>query len=135
MNKYLWKFYWDCGRMGDLETLFVATEEEIKDLIGKEANFGEVLGKHSEVYGTIEEKDITKIDLDSETVEKVSKILGITWSGHSVFDHVMYECPICKDRFCGYDWNYKNHRCNYCEDENDERDNDTWFHDSDMEDQ
>jgi hypothetical protein len=117
MNKYLYKFHWDCGRMGDLETLFVATEDEIKDLIGRDTNFGEVLGKHSEIYGTIEEKDITKIDLDPETVEKVSKILGITWSGYSIFDYVKYECPICGDKVRGEEWDYDFNRCNYCESE------------------
>lgn len=84
MNKnYLWKFYWDCKRQGEVTGLFVATEEEVKNLIGKEVNFGEILGKHSEVYGTIEEGEITKVDLDSETVEKVQKVLGYTWSGYN----------------------------------------------------
>lgn len=43
--KYLYKFHWDCGRNGDLQGLFVATEDEVKDAIGSEAYFGEVLGE------------------------------------------------------------------------------------------
>lgn len=88
MERYLWKFYWDCGRQGDVEGLFVATENEVKDLIGKEVYFGEILGKHSEVYGAIEEGEITKLDLDSETVEKVTKLLGDTWSGYNPLQYL-----------------------------------------------
>jgi hypothetical protein len=33
---------------------------------GKEVYFGEILGKHSEVSGTLEEGEIKKLDLDSE---------------------------------------------------------------------
>ncbi len=63
MNKdyKLYSFEWDCGRMGFVEGLFVATEEEIKDAIDKEVYFGEILGKHSEVYGTLEQGDLKAI--------------------------------------------------------------------------
>jgi hypothetical protein len=85
---YLWRFYWDCGRQGNVEGLFVATEKEIEELVGKEIYFGEILGKHSEIYGTIEKGEITKVDLDSETVEKVVKVLGNTWGGYNPFDYL-----------------------------------------------
>ncbi|ATO50997.1 hypothetical protein P4V86_15460 [Brevibacillus laterosporus] len=81
MERFLWRFYWDWGRSGELEGLFVATENEIQGLAGKSAYFGEVLGKHSEVYGTLEQGDFAKINLDSETVEKVVEVLGVSWSG------------------------------------------------------
>lgn len=87
-KNYLWKFYCDCGRQGSLSSLFVATEPEIANLIGKEVYFGEVLGKHSEIYGTIEENEITKVDLDCETVAKVTKVLGYTWSGKNPMNYV-----------------------------------------------
>ena len=79
--KYLYKFYEDCGRMGSLDGIFVADESEIKDLIGKNVHFGECLGKHSDIDVDISEKNFTKKDLDFETIEKVSKILGNTLSG------------------------------------------------------
>ena len=88
MDKYLWRFEWICGRAGCLEGLFVATKDEVKNLIGKEIYFGEALGKHSEVYGIIKKKDIIKIDLDSETVRKVAKLLGNTWSGYNPLDYI-----------------------------------------------
>lgn len=88
MSKYLWSFEWDCGRQGSVEGLFVATEETIKENMGKQVYFGEILGKHSEVYGTLEEGDVTKVDLDSETVEKVQKVLGSTWSGYNPLSYI-----------------------------------------------
>ena len=54
----LWGFYWDCGRQGSAEGVFKATREEIKKAIGQNVYFGEILGKHSEVYGVLEEGDL-----------------------------------------------------------------------------
>jgi len=66
----LYKFDFDCGRMGRLFGLFVAEEKDIKNIIGKKAYFGEVLGKHSEIYGTIEENDIEIVTNDQEFIAK-----------------------------------------------------------------
>lgn len=81
--KYLWKFCWDCGRMGELEGLFVATEEEIENAHGREVYFGEVLGKHSGIWGTFGKEDVRKVDVDPEVVAEVSKELGDTWCGYN----------------------------------------------------
>ena len=74
--KKLYSFCWECGRMGDLEGLFIAEENEVKKLIGKEIYFGEVLGKHSEIYGDLEEKDITVKSDDQEFIAKLREIIG-----------------------------------------------------------
>ena len=87
MNQ-LYKFYWDCGRNGEVKCVFVSTDEEIVENIGKQVYFGEILGKHSEIFGTLDEKDLEKIDLDEETINKVSAILGSTWSGHNPLLHI-----------------------------------------------
>ena len=58
-NLCLWSFFWDCGRQGEVEGLFKATKEEVESAIGKQVYFGEILGKHSEVYGTLEQGEIT----------------------------------------------------------------------------
>jgi hypothetical protein len=88
MNEvYLWRFYWD-ARYGCIEGLFTATHEEIDNLLGKDIDFGEVLGKHSEVYGTIEAADIWKLDVDPEIVAEVSKTLGSTWSGYNPIKYI-----------------------------------------------
>lgn len=102
--KYLYKFHWDCRRSGNLEGLFVATEDEVNNAIGSEAYFGEVLGKHSEVYGTIDEGDIKKLDISPEAVEEVSKYLGSTWSGFNPLNYVTTTCDQCEETFRADEW-------------------------------
>jgi hypothetical protein len=65
-QKAIYKFYQDHGRMGSLEGIFVASQKEVKRLIDsqKEVYFGEVLGKHSEIYGAITENEITMVSDD-----------------------------------------------------------------------
>lgn len=96
-RKYLWQFYWDCGRSGDLDGLFVATEKEVSSAIGRYASFGEVLGKHSDVYGTIDEGDITKVNVSSEAVEELYSILGDTWSGFNPLEYTYVQCQLIID--------------------------------------
>lgn len=103
-KKYLWSFYWDCGRSGDLEGLFVATEKEVNDAIGNEVYFGEVLGKHSEVYGTLDEGDVQKLDISPEAVEEVSKHLGYDWSGFNPLGYVRYTCELCGESLSADEW-------------------------------
>lgn len=74
--KNLYSFYWDCGRMGDLQGLFVATPEQVENAIGRQAYFGEVLGKHSEISGTVNEKDITLVSDDQEKVKWLLEVTG-----------------------------------------------------------
>jgi hypothetical protein len=105
MEKYLYRFFWDCGRSGDLEGLFVATEEQVKSAIGSYISFGEVLGKHSDVYGTLEERDIQKLDVSTEAVAEVSKFLGSDWSGFNPLYYVYTECENCGDRMSQDEWN------------------------------
>ena len=88
MEKFLWRFNWDCGRQGSLDGLFVATEEDIKSIIGKNIYFGEVLGKHSEIVGEVEDGDFEKIKLSPNTVIEVESVLGDTWSGYNPFHYL-----------------------------------------------
>lgn len=104
MEKYLWKFFWDCGRSGELGGLFVATEDEIEEAIGSEVYFGEVLGKHSEVYGELEEGDIRKLDVSPLAVEEVSVILGDTWSGFNPLHYVKTHCEQCEETLRADEW-------------------------------
>jgi len=82
MNK-LWKFHWDCGRSGEIEGLFIATEEDVKTTIGCEVDFGECLGKHSEVYGTIDDGEITEVEVSQGTLDELYKVFGSTVSGYN----------------------------------------------------
>lgn len=66
----LYRFRFDCGRMGHLDGLFTATADEVKSAIGRELYFGEVLGKHSEIYGTLDEGEVTLVTDDEAFVSK-----------------------------------------------------------------
>lgn len=72
--KKLYKFHWDCGRQGDLEGVFIATEKKVSESIGKNAYFGEALGKHSEVYGFLEVGDFSVLSDDQTLIEKLLSI-------------------------------------------------------------
>lgn len=88
MAKKLYNFYWDCGRQGSLEGLFIADEDKIKDSIGKEVYFGEVLGKHSEVSGTLDEIDLTEIDIPESVVLILEEKVGKNISGYNPLDYI-----------------------------------------------
>ncbi len=59
-----------CGRGGDLTSVFVADDATVKAAIGKRLYFGEVLGKHSEVYGDLDEGDLTVLTDDQSFIER-----------------------------------------------------------------
>lgn len=67
--KVLAQFFWDCGRSGDIDGLFIAEKSEIEAAYGKHVYLGEVLGKYSEVYGYLVEGDITIVSEDPVVVE------------------------------------------------------------------
>lgn len=90
-EKRLVKFYWDCGRQGSVDSLFITTGEELHSIIGKHIYFGEVLGKHSDISGTLEESDFTVVTEDQDFLHKLENIIGSsTISGHNPF-HYMEE--------------------------------------------
>ncbi len=71
--KGVYKFYVDCGRMGDLSGVFVADSSDIEKVISKEKEvyFCEVLGKHSEIGVTLSERNITLVSSDPSVVDVV----------------------------------------------------------------
>lgn len=86
--KKLYEFYWDCGRMGNLQGLFVAEESEIKNIIGKEIYFGEVLGKHSDIYGILEKNNLVVKSVDQNFITKLVEIIGNnTISGYNPLNY------------------------------------------------
>lgn len=82
------RFFWDCGRMGDVEGLFVTTEEALEKAYGKHVSFGEILGKHSEVYGTLKREDITLVTDDQEFIDRIVALLGCDLSGYNPLDKI-----------------------------------------------
>jgi hypothetical protein len=74
--------------MGMLEGLFVAEESDMDALMGKEIYFGEVLGKHSEIFGPLEERDITIKNDDEDFINKLVDVIGgESISGYNPFDY------------------------------------------------
>lgn len=76
-TKVLWKFRW-YTRGGDVESYFVATREEVESKIGRALSFGEILGKHSWVEGTLDKEDLVEISEDQEFIEKFVELIGYT---------------------------------------------------------
>lgn len=90
MTRALYKFYQDFGRMGELHGIFVADMKDVYDVLESEtpkvAYFGEVLGKHSEVYCDITEDNVQFIT-DDDTTIGVVLTHGLE-SGYNPFDYI-----------------------------------------------
>lgn len=71
--KAIYRMKLDFGRMGKLTGIFVAEKDEVDSAIGSEIYFGEVLGKHSEISGPLEEHDISMVTDDQQAVEMFEK--------------------------------------------------------------
>lgn len=92
--KTLYRFNCYCGRSGTLTGIFVADSKDVMDLIKYkiEVYFGEVLGKHSEIYGTIEEGDIAAITENKEVID-IFEQYNLD-SGHNPFDCFVVQSSI-----------------------------------------
>jgi hypothetical protein len=104
----LWKFCWNCGRQGKVEGIFKATKDDVKDAIGEEVNFGEILGKHSEVYGVIEEGEINLVSDDPIVVVNSKE------SGYNPLDYLRRECPVCNNSYSPDEWDFEKKMCICC---------------------
>lgn len=90
--KVIAKFYMDCGRMGSVEGIFTSTKKDLEAAYGKAFYFGEILGKHSEIYGNLDESDIDIITDDQEFVAKFEEIIGSgTVSGYNPLDYMEWD--------------------------------------------
>ncbi len=83
MAKGLYSFYWDCGRSGFLDGLFIAEQSVMNDSIGEEVYFGEVLGKHSEVYGTLDKTDIKLVSDDQDFISRLEQAFGEEYKNYT----------------------------------------------------
>lgn len=71
------QFHWYCGRMGDIEGLSVYDDHEwefLQSHIGGSVYFGEVLGKHSEIHGTLDQSDLKVLSEDQEFLKKLVEV-------------------------------------------------------------
>lgn len=69
----LYRFKWEFGRMGTIEGLFISTPEVIEANLNAQVSLGEVLGKHSEVYGVLEMSDLEVVSTDQILIDRLAK--------------------------------------------------------------
>ena len=62
------------GRQGDLSGVFTATAAEVDAAMGRKVYFGEVLGKHSDVWSVMGPEDITLVSDAPEAVAVVDSL-------------------------------------------------------------
>ena len=62
--------------MGDVNSMFIAEKSRVDAAMGKDVYFGEILGKHSEVHGTLTENDLTIKSEDQEFIAKFEEVMG-----------------------------------------------------------
>lgn len=86
-KKILVNFYWNCGRSGDVYGTFSTTEEELSKNYEKNVYFGEILGKHSEIYGILEKKDITILTDDQDFINKAINY-GLIPCGYNPLEYI-----------------------------------------------
>lgn len=83
----LYKYAEDFGRMGDLDGMFFATEEQHERFMGKEGYASDILGKHSEVYLQFNDETIEEVELSETTIEEMFAVFGYCISGISALDY------------------------------------------------
>lgn len=87
--KKLYRFDWDCGRQGSVSGLFVSDEDTVLKAIGKDCYLGEILGKHSEIGGTLDEADIIILTDDQDFIKQFEEIVkGI---GYNPLEYIREE--------------------------------------------
>lgn len=107
MSKYnLYKYLID-GGYGDVSGMFIATPDDVDALIGQYVNFGEILGKHSDVSHTFRRADIVQLDVTPLTIIDLAKnikdtdIVGSTTTicGINPFEYIT-RYVLCEN--CGF---------------------------------
>jgi len=86
-TKYVYKFDVDLGRGYEVEGLFVATPDEVDAAMGKTAQFGEICGKHSDMFVDLEASQFGAITSDPAIVAFVESTLG-GGTGYNPLDYV-----------------------------------------------
>ena len=84
--KKLYRYEMDCGRAGTVEGLFTADDAEVAAAIGKDVQFGEILGKHSEVAGTLDASEFEELTDDAAFIAKFEEFHCA--SGYNPLDYI-----------------------------------------------
>ncbi len=88
--KNLYEFEWSF-RGGNVCGRFLATAEDVENITNKEVYFGEILGKHSEIYGRMDEGDIKLVTDNQEFISMAAKIRVCLESGYNPFHYLSEE--------------------------------------------
>lgn len=89
MEKLLVKYHEDFGRMGSLDGLFICTKDELETLKDQVVYFGEVLGKHSEVFTDETYENCNVLPVEDGDIEVLERLLGEgTVFGYNPFDYI-----------------------------------------------
>jgi len=108
--KNLYEFNVDFKRGGSIEGRFLATQNEIEAIIGKYVRFGEILGKHSDISGTIEKDEIRLITDNQEFLKEAEKLNVVLTHGYNPLEYYT-----CED--CGFVLNVLNDECENCKED------------------
>lgn len=92
MSKKLFVFNYR-SRGGSINGLFISTEEEMTALMGSYIDFGEVLGKHSDVSMEMKPEYFQQLEVSEETLEDIQRAVGgaATITGYNPFDYLEVE--------------------------------------------
>lgn len=87
--KIIVEFFVDYGRSGDISGVFTTTQAELDAAIGGYFDFGEALGKHSEVTGRLTAAMVTVKSSDQDFIAKFEEVLGAgTISGYNPVEYI-----------------------------------------------
>lgn len=91
--KKLYGFNAYFGRMGSLDGLFIADDNLVEKAIGRRVYFGEVLGKHSNIWCLLNEDHFKVITDDQELISKLESHFAsdngiVSISGYNPLDYV-----------------------------------------------
>ena len=93
----LYKFHWDCGREGDLSGMFIVSAEGeriLKAMVGEQLEFGEALGRKSDVSGTLDEVDLSVVDATQDDLEAVCRVMFGGPLGDCLWGTLSGFCPL-----------------------------------------
>lgn len=79
----LYKYEEDFGRMGSLDGLFFATDDEYTYFMGRTIQEYEILGKYSEVQLDFDKTTVTEVKLSQTTIDEMFAVFGSHVSGVS----------------------------------------------------
>lgn len=82
----LYRYQQDYGRMGSLDGVFIADEDDLKWFMGAEVWADDILGKHSEVQVCFNANTVRALDISDQSVSELHKVLGKNISGTTPYD-------------------------------------------------